>query len=249
MKYKKVRHNNVPYMNSELRKLNYQRNILRNIKDKHPCPENFERYRIIRNKCVKAKLKSQRQYFSERCDGGPKNQHFWPTIKPFINSLYNFKEHIILREEDDIVNDAESVAKTFNEYFIQIASDICYNNPIPYDYDNDDVLIALIAKYNSHPSILSIKSSLPEHGTFEFKNVDIHEIYQILRNMNDKKATGYDGIPCKLLKISAYPLAGMLCKLINISTSECRFPDKLKFAEISALLKKSTVYVKKTIDL
>ena len=29
-------------------------------KTKHPCPENFERYRVLRNKCVKAKLKSQR---------------------------------------------------------------------------------------------------------------------------------------------------------------------------------------------
>ena len=73
MKYKKIRQNNVPYMNRELRRLNYQRNMLRNIKNKHPCPENFERYRILRNKCVKAKLKSQRQYFAERCDGGPKN--------------------------------------------------------------------------------------------------------------------------------------------------------------------------------
>ena len=64
-KYKKIRQNNVPYMNSELRKRNYQRNMLRNVKNKHPCPENFECYRILRNKCVKATLKSQRQYFNE----------------------------------------------------------------------------------------------------------------------------------------------------------------------------------------
>ena len=46
MKTKKVYQNNVRYMNSELRKLNYQRNMMRNIKNKHPCPENFERYRV-----------------------------------------------------------------------------------------------------------------------------------------------------------------------------------------------------------
>ena len=48
-----------------------------------------------------------------------------------------------------------------DEYLTKIASGIGYNNPIPDDYDNDDVLIALIAKYDSHHSILSIKSSLP----------------------------------------------------------------------------------------
>ena len=46
MKFKTVRQNNVPYMNSELRELNYQRNMMRNKKNKHPCPENFERYRV-----------------------------------------------------------------------------------------------------------------------------------------------------------------------------------------------------------
>ena len=33
LKYKKVRQNNVPYMNSELRKLNYQRNIVKECKE------------------------------------------------------------------------------------------------------------------------------------------------------------------------------------------------------------------------
>ena len=239
MKFKMVRQNNVPYMNSELRKLNYQRNMMRNKKNKHPCPENFERYRVLRNKCVKAKLKSQREYFAERCDGGPKNQHFWPTIKPFINSKCHVQENIILREKDDIVNDAKSVAKIFNEYFTGIASDIGFNDPIPDDYGKDEVLISLIAKYDNHPSIIAIQSAVLEHGTFEFEQVDINQIYQILVNMNDKKATGYDGIPCKLLKLGAFPLAGILCKLINISFSECKFPDVLKLAEISALFKKN----------
>ena len=84
MKTKKVCQNNVPYMNSELRKLNYQRNMLRNKKNKNPCPENFERYRLLRNKCVKAKVKSQRKYFADRCDGGPKNQHFNKNFCPSL---------------------------------------------------------------------------------------------------------------------------------------------------------------------
>ena len=70
-------------MNSELRKLNYQRNMTRNTKNKHPCPENVERYRVLCNKCVKAKAKSQRKYFAERCDGGPKTNIFDPLSNPF----------------------------------------------------------------------------------------------------------------------------------------------------------------------
>ena len=57
--------------------------MLRNIKDKHPYPENFERYRIPRNKCVKAKLKSQVQYFSEGCDSGLKFLAHYQTFDQF----------------------------------------------------------------------------------------------------------------------------------------------------------------------
>ena len=238
MKTKKLYQNNVPYMNSELRKLNYKRNMMRNIKNKHPCPENFERYRVLRNKCVKAKVKSQCKYFAERCDGGPKNQHFWPTIKPFINSRYDVKENVILCEGDDNINNTESVVKIFNEYFNQIASDIGFNDPIPDSYAADDVLLSFIAKYNSHPSIIAIKSAVHEYGIFEFRYANIDHIYQILVTMNEKKATGCDGIPCKLLKIGAFPLAEILCNLINMSIDECVFPGLLKFAEISALFKK-----------
>ena len=36
IKTKTIRQSSVPYMNSELRKLNYQRNMVRNLKNKHP---------------------------------------------------------------------------------------------------------------------------------------------------------------------------------------------------------------------
>ena len=154
---------------SEFRILNYPRNMMRNIKNQHPCPENFERYRVWRNKCVKAKVKSQRKYFGERCDGGPTNQHFCPTIKPFINSRYDIKENVILREGDVIINNRESVVKIFNEYFNQIASDIGFNDPVPDNYAAADVLLSFIAKYTKHPSIIAIKSAVHEYGIFEYQ--------------------------------------------------------------------------------
>ena len=42
-----IYHNNVPYMDAELRKLQYQRNIARNLKKTNPSPENSECYTIL----------------------------------------------------------------------------------------------------------------------------------------------------------------------------------------------------------
>ena len=52
LKTKTIRKNNVPYMNSEWRKMMYKRNMMRNIKNTHPCLENYDRYRNLRNQCV-----------------------------------------------------------------------------------------------------------------------------------------------------------------------------------------------------
>ena len=67
---------------------------------------------------TKIKKKSVKTYFYERCIGGPKSKDFWPTIKPFItNKGSNFSNDVILNENDNIINNQEEVANTFNNFF------------------------------------------------------------------------------------------------------------------------------------
>ena len=119
-KRRTIRHNDVPFMNSLLRKLQRERNQARNIKTKFATAENHEKYRILRNKCVKLRLSSQRKYFSERCEGGPKNQSFWPTIKPFLTNRNQSNGNIMLCDNDEIITDSISVANIFNIYFMDV---------------------------------------------------------------------------------------------------------------------------------
>ena len=73
MKFKMVWHSNIPYMNNELRKLDYQRMTLRNKKNKHLCPRKKEYYRVLCDEYVKAELKSEYEYLPETFYGGPEN--------------------------------------------------------------------------------------------------------------------------------------------------------------------------------
>ena len=67
-------------------------------------------------------LQSIRNYFIERCAGGPTSKHFWPTIKPFLtNKGSHFAKDIILCENDNIINNQTEVAETFNNFFINVA--------------------------------------------------------------------------------------------------------------------------------
>ena len=63
------------------------------------------------------------------------------------------------------------------------------------------MLRAMIAKYDNHPSIITIKNSLPDGNFFAFTNVTVNEIYNMLMKMDCKKSTGFDDIPGKLLKM------------------------------------------------
>ena len=161
LKTKTIHHNNVPYMNADLRKLQYQRNMMRNMKNKNPNLEIFERYRILQNKCVKLRLSSQHNYFEQRCDSGPKNQHFWPTIKPFITNKCKSNKDIILCKNDNIINRPNEVANIFNDYFAAIGDGIGFNDHIPAGCENEAVLKTMIAKYDDHPSIIAIKRLCP----------------------------------------------------------------------------------------
>ena len=74
-------------------------------------------------------------YFSERCDGGPKKQTFWKTIKPFItdkNAFHNNK--IILQEGDQIITDTQEICEIFNAFFTSVANDIGFDDTIPPHY-------------------------------------------------------------------------------------------------------------------
>jgi hypothetical protein len=58
-------------------------------------------YLSFRNLVNKIKRKSIREYFIERCVGGPKQKDFWPTIKPFITNKDSYFENNIILTDDD----------------------------------------------------------------------------------------------------------------------------------------------------
>ena len=247
LKVKRVHGKQVPYMNSEWRKSCYRRNMARNLKNKYPTSVNIKWYKQLRNTCVKLRLKSRRKYFAERCDGGIRNQKFWPTIKPFLSSKVNSQNNIILCGNDCIISDAEEVAKVFNEYFAGIADDIGFSDPIPDDYIDDEVFSCYVSRYSNHPSVVAINSINSVHGTLSFSSVTSNDIYKLLMNMNTKKSTGYDNIPAKLLKIGAAPWLAYCHSCLIWPLNNASFPMSLNLLMSPHSIKKPRGCLKKII--
>ena len=236
LKTKTVMRDSVPYMNGRLRKSLYQRNMARN-KFKRFGAQYWEENRRQRNAVVSIRKQSMAAYFEQRCQ--QTNQTFWKTVSPFMTDKH-FKngEKITLCENDKIVIANNDVANIFNNYFANVASSIGFNDNF-VDTKNS------IEKHSSHPSIVKIRGRFGDRSdSFSFKCVDPHVIAKKLGSLNIRKATGYDNIPAKLLRLASDELAAPLASLINKCLLSNMFPDTMKCAELGPVYKKGDNLIK-----
>ena len=136
VKSKLVKRQSVPYMNSELRKAIYSRNMGRN------------KFRKFGAKfwSVALRKKSMSKYFDNKCRKQDKS--FWQTISPFFSDKkFRNRNNIILRENDNTIVDSSEISEVFNDYFSSIASIIGF----PDDYLSASEAIAV---YQNHPSVI-----------------------------------------------------------------------------------------------
>ena len=94
----------------------------------------------------------------------------------------------MLCENDSIISESESVAKIFNKYFNEIAEGIGFNDPIPENFDKDDIFLSLIKRYDDHPSIMAIKKFCTQGQSFDFVHVTPNDVKSCIVNMDSKNA-------------------------------------------------------------
>ena len=115
-----------------------------------------------------------------------------------------------MKNGHSIVSDDKEVYELFNEYFSSVASNIGFSDDIPDDYNTDHWFQCILKKYENHPSICKIQNNVNAEDNFDFCPVIISQVQKMIKNMNQKKAQGWDNIPTKLLRIGSRPLAQML---------------------------------------
>ena len=166
--------------------------------------------------------KSMRTYFKEHCSKHDKN--FWATISPFFTGKrFRNANYIILRENDNIVTDPSRVSELFDDYFSSVAMDIGFDDCVTSVSD-------AVAKHISHPSVVKIRDEYHKGSSFSFKQVTESSISLFLRKINPRKATGYDHIPGKIIRIAHQELSSPITSLINNAISANAFPSVMKCA-------------------
>ncbi len=221
-------------MNVELRKATNVRNMPRRKYDRCKIPSDWSKYKNRRNIVTKLRRKSRAQYFTKQCQNG-QDKNFWDAVKPLFNQKYKGTDiDLTLMENDKVVNEQIAVSNILNNYYVTVAETIGNVDSIDACTRLEDILQA----HNNHDSVRYIKDNLRNNNEMTFSPVTTVLVYNMLKNLNCKKATGYDRIPPLKVQLAAEFLTKPILYLVNKSIESSCFPGMLKHAEVTPVYKK-----------
>ena len=154
---------------------------------------------------------------------------------------------VVLLEKDKILRDDNEVAKEFHSYFNSIVSSLGLTEnkyTIQKNIPSSETIDKAIMKFQFHPSILLIKSKINTSNTFSFTETETDDVNKEIRSLNSKKSGTQNDIPSKIFKKCTSSASPVLQKLLNEILRTGNFPDKLKLADITSVIKKNKPFEK-----
>ena len=243
LKKKVIRANQAPYVTKRMRKAIMRRTQLQNKYFKYKTPEILSNYKKQKNFCSKLYKKEKKQFYNNlELNKVTDNKLFWKTIKPLMSDKGNLTNQICLVDNEKLLINEKDIATTLNNYFdtavsnLEIIDDRFLLSDVGSLTDSIDIAVR---KFETHPSILSIKHRVQSTPTFDFVEISLDEITNEINMLNKKKAGTFGNIPAKHLKESANICNTYLLKIWNEEILQTQsFPDMLKLADITPIYKK-----------
>ena len=123
----------------------------------------------------------------------------------------------------DLITDEKSLAETFNDYFVNVVSNLGINI-IDDKPDKGDV-----SNYDNQPSIITIKQCIADTNEvfFFLEKVTKEEISSAI-----KKVTLSNDIPTKITQQFSEIFTDFLYNNLNSCLESGIFPDELKLADV-----------------
>ncbi len=113
----------------------------------------------------------------------------------FLSSKPKSRSHVILKDVDHIITNTSEICNIFPT----IASSIGPDDQI--DMADQDYLAKTLAKHSNHVSVLAIENHHKSYNIFRFKMVSLNYVHKIMSKLNENKATGFDNVPPKVVKM------------------------------------------------
>ena len=124
-----------------------------------------------------------------------------------------------------------------NKYFVNITADLDLKRESETLFNTSTSVSSILARFHCHQSILKIQKAFNTPDNFSFHAVSEDEVRREILRLDGAKSTSAGDIPAGMLKSTIDIHASILIKSINLSLRNDSFPDYLKAAEVSPILK------------
>ena len=180
-------------------------------------------YKLYRNTIVTLIRQSKTNHFQKFFSDNTNNiKKTWEGINNIIN-IRNTNKSVptCIKIGESHLTDPKEIAKTFNDYFSSIATNIekklIKTNKLYTDYLNQ-----------------------PNQNSIFLSPVMAEEIKTLILSLKINKAEGPNSIPTKILKLIINEISQPLANIINLSLETGVFPNMLKTAAVIPVHKKSS---------
>jgi hypothetical protein len=202
-----------PWIDKELLALLKKKNIQRKKSRKSKSPEAIAKFKQLRRESKILIAKKKIEHANKMKNSVFENpKRFWSYVK---SSTRSSQSPNFLRNGQSYTTDSREKANLLNTFFHSVFN--------PSDIEP--------------PASFPTPSKTLDNQLSEIELIE-EEVAAVLRNLDPNKASGPDGIPCRLLKEVAHEIAPSLCRLFNLSLSLGVVPSEWKFANISPVFKK-----------
>ena len=217
---KKIGKRNSPWISADLKHKMRQRDSLKRDAILSNSEIDWQQYKRARNLTNNAIKLAKKNYYTRNFELNSANpRKTWQLIGDLNGrNSSNSKNVSALKTGEQIITSSAEIAESFNEHFTSIAKSLADDLP---------------------RSGVKPESYLkPANTVFSLKPPSTKLVCELLCRIDDKKAVGLDGIPNKLLKLSANIVGPSLSEIFKKSILTGAFPREWKVSRVTPVFKK-----------
>ena len=200
-----------PWIDKELLSLIKRKNKQRLKANRTGCVHDAQKFKDLRRLTKQLISQKKKEYATKLRDSVTENpKRFWSFVKSSrsVKITANF-----LRDNQSFITDSRDKANLLNSFFHSVFSPA---------------------------QATTATSNLPLSSDTALSNIQLteNEVFKALDGLDSSKACGPDGIPGKLLKMTANIIAPSLCQIYNLSLYQGVVPACWKLANVTPVFKK-----------
>ena len=219
-KLKRISKKRTPWITKGLLNKMHRRDLIKKKAISSNDHDMWEQFKCARNQANNAIKQAKKRYFSDNLKvskGNPRKT--WNLINELTSRNTSKSTNILeIQVDNRTISSPGEIAEAFNEHFTSIGQVLAQE--VPAAEVNPEF-------YLSHTD-----------KAFHLKTPSLDVVFNLLRNIDEKKATGLDMIPSKLLKMAASIVTPSLTAIFTKSIITGIYPTEWKMARVTPVFKK-----------